>query len=351
MMTEYLHASSRMSGCRPRNRTHRFRAIALVAVLLATGVGAGLATGLVTTSPGAERTYPIEPDARRWLTGPAIFSDLDEGLSAARERVLVVLFLAASSDVEDHPVHRLVRRLIEARDRGADVVVVLDETFRDRNTTAFRQLEEAGIDVRWDETDRITHTKLVVADDLAWVGSANWTASALTGGNLESVVRVRDRALADRLYRLRLGHLDAAESRALAEAPAALLEEARAALAGPEGGTMRRNLAASGLDAELLVAAGVGAVAGDPARLRTRTLARLGVGTGWARWGLPPLHENLLFLPSRSGALLVADAASWTLINGQIGDMMPAPGLEELRRRLPRNQLPADAPFPPPPSR
>lgn len=281
-----------------------------------------------------EAAVRVEARARRWLTGNVLLQDLLDILPRAERRILVVMFLASSSDQADHPVRRLVAELEAAHARGVDVLVILDDLYLQKNETAYRQLQDAGIDVRWDPSGTLTHTKLVVADETVWVGSANWTASALTGGNVETTLRVTDKALADRLYEVRRAHVGIADSRALGLANRAILDEAAAALAGDEGGMARRNLAASGLNADALVGAGAGVMAGDPATFRTRTRARMGVGTGWARWGYPPFHENTILLPTKSGSLLAIDAASWAVIEGSPRDMAADPRLEELRRRI-----------------
>ncbi len=309
----------------PSRRVHVHRALGTLSLVVAT-----LAVLAAPTAPGIR----VEASERRWLAGASLHADLREHIASARERILVVLFLMSSSDVADHPVRRLIGDLAAAHDRGVDVMVILDEMFLEKNRTAYRQLEDAGIDVRWDDPDRLTHTKLVVVDDDAWVGSANWTTSALTGGNIESTVRVRSRALADRLYAIRTHYLNRAESRASAEAAAALAAEARAALAGPDGGPLRRELAASGLDLTALIDAGLGATVGDPAMFRTRTLARLGMGTGWARWDYPPVAANMLILPTRSGRILAVSTEDWRVLYGSADEIAENPALLPLAGRL-----------------
>lgn len=299
--------------------------------------------GRSTDSAGASQARPLAgtiegvtvgAKERRWLTGNALLEDLLAILPRAERRILVVMFLASSSDQVDHPVRRLITELKAAHARGVDVLVILDDLYLPKNETAYRQLQEAGIDVRWDPSGTLTHTKVVVADETVWVGSANWTSSALTGGNLETTLRVTNGALADQIYDVRRGHMGSADSRALASAGRAILAEAASALAGDDGGMARRNLAASGLDPEALVAAGVGVMAGDPATFRTRTLARLGAGTGWARWGYPPFRENSILLPTKSGQLLAIDAASWTVIAGDARDAAADPRLGGLQSRI-----------------
>lgn len=286
------------------------------------------------TVAGKAAAVRVEAKERRWLTGHDLLEDLLDILPRAEKRILVVMFLASSDDQADHPVRKLVAALEAAHARGVDVLVILDDLYLEKNRNAYRQLQDAGIDVRWDPSGALTHTKLVVADETVWVGSANWTVSALTGGNIETTLRVTNRALADQLYEIRRAHFGTADSRALGLAGRAILAEAAAALAGEEGGMARRNLAASGLDPEALIAAGVGVLTGDPAEFRTRTLARMGVGTGWARWGYPPFRENTILLPTQSGRLLAIDAASWAVLVGSPSDMTPDPRLEELRRRI-----------------
>ena len=109
-----------------------------------------------------------------------------------------------------HPVRRLLDRLVERAKAGVRVRVVLDRGVPQSRQIAGEDapsaggaayLRAAGIDVRWDEDARTTHTKSLVVDGRRCVvGSTNWTASAL-GKNREQSVLIDSPALAMDLTR------------------------------------------------------------------------------------------------------------------------------------------------------
>ena len=129
-------------------------------------------------------------------------------LSTARDRIdLAMFFVAAPSP--SHPSRQLLERLVEAKEAGVAVRVLLD---RDReedpygsriiNADAIAFLSERGVPLRVDREDRLLHSKFVAVDKrIAVVGSHNWTAGsffryhdislALTGPELAQALHDR----------------------------------------------------------------------------------------------------------------------------------------------------------------
>ena len=106
-------------------------------------------------------------------------------IDGSRNTVEVCMFHIALGGPQ-HPTLALLTRLVAARERGVDVRVVVD---RDRaidpyrstviNSPAATFLNSRGVSVRWDLTERLLHSKFVVIDDdVAVIGSHNWSAGS-----------------------------------------------------------------------------------------------------------------------------------------------------------------------------
>jgi len=121
-------------------------------------------------------------------TGPITFygdgkidDALTEAVKAAKERITAVVFTVnANQNIPDGPVMDFILELGAADKRGVDVRVILeqsdfDETLNALNQKAAAVLEEQGVQVRFEELNRITHAKVLVADDQAVVSTGNWT--------------------------------------------------------------------------------------------------------------------------------------------------------------------------------
>lgn len=100
--------------------------------------------------------------------------------------------------------NKVLKALIKAHRQGVDVRVIVDEGFEwdtklarvskhrsKKNDAATFYLHQHGIAVRRDDPKRIMHGKFIlVDDDLAVIGSHNWTYSALKR-NIEASVLLR----------------------------------------------------------------------------------------------------------------------------------------------------------------
>ena len=80
----------------------------------------------------------------------------------------------------EDPVTTLLQDLVDAKNRGVDVRVILeDNTYA--NGDAYDYLSSNGVSVKWDSSDILTHDKLIVVDDTVIVGDTNWGSYYLTG--------------------------------------------------------------------------------------------------------------------------------------------------------------------------
>lgn len=103
-------------------------------------------------------------------------------IKSANESVHVIMFVIKYDPGDsDDPVNDLLNLLAEARSRGVDVKVLVDEETADSYPQTIDFLKEHEISVRLDKSSGITtHAKVVIIDGkFVVVGSHNWTESAL----------------------------------------------------------------------------------------------------------------------------------------------------------------------------
>ncbi len=126
-----------------------------------------------------------------------------KAIERAEDSILVVMYLFKKhEELSHHPVNVFIKKLIEAKERGVKVKVILDEsrlfteTKKPINQLAYGALKKGGVDVSYDSPEQITHTKLVVVDEyITILGSHNWSLMALQENN-ESSVLVKSRKIA-----------------------------------------------------------------------------------------------------------------------------------------------------------
>ncbi|MDJ0765306.1 MAG: phospholipase D-like domain-containing protein [Myxococcota bacterium] len=107
--------------------------------------------------------------------------------NATQSIKIIMFYMKYDKAGKDTPSDQLVKELVVAKKRGVEIQVILDrdregDVYRSRliNHNAFKALQQAGIDVVFDEFNRVNHTKLVVVDDRhVVIGSHNWTLGSL----------------------------------------------------------------------------------------------------------------------------------------------------------------------------
>jgi phosphatidylserine/phosphatidylglycerophosphate/cardiolipin synthase-like enzyme len=116
-----------------------------------------------------------------------IFSAAGQTLAAARSRVLLEMYEFGRGD--------LVLALVAARDRGAEVRVILDPTVAP-TLVAGRRLAAGGVPVRFypvdDHAQQIDHVKLLLGDGQALVGGMNWGATSARNHDYALLIRAPD---------------------------------------------------------------------------------------------------------------------------------------------------------------
>jgi phosphatidylserine/phosphatidylglycerophosphate/cardiolipin synthase-like enzyme len=112
------------------------------------------------------------------LALPALDGDLHpllvDAISGATRRIDVAQYTLYDSGA----ITPLIDALIDAAGRGIPVRVLADEA-GSGTAAALSRLSAGGVDARLDSPAVTTHTKLLIADDHAFVGSHNWSTAAM----------------------------------------------------------------------------------------------------------------------------------------------------------------------------
>ncbi|MCB9671955.1 MAG: phosphatidylserine/phosphatidylglycerophosphate/cardiolipin synthase family protein [Alphaproteobacteria bacterium] len=145
----------------------------------------------VVPVPVPEPLPTPEVPATRAVHDGAFVDALVADIDAAEARVYVSAYVIYRGTLVDG----VLDALGDAAERGVDVRVLADEE-GDDTAGALAALAARGVQVANDGAGRVLHSKLVVVDDVAFVGSHNLTSSAL-GANHEGGVRLADPDLAD----------------------------------------------------------------------------------------------------------------------------------------------------------
>ena len=147
------------------------------------------------------------------ISGTKYFPAVKESLSKAEKSIYVVMFTIESSlSRQGSKPNQLIGALIEAKKRGVDVEVILDQNVdfvqrrhagdwetKIKSTRAYKRLKDAGIKVHYDEPARYTHAKAVIIDKkIVILGSTNWTESSFDN-NIETSVLINSQELAEEI--------------------------------------------------------------------------------------------------------------------------------------------------------
>ncbi|MGC8926708.1 MAG: phospholipase D-like domain-containing protein [Myxococcota bacterium] len=109
-------------------------------------------------------------------------------IDSASGRVYVIMYQFAYDNDTSTPNGKITKSLIDAKNRGVNVKLLLeyssfDSTLNSTNQNTSTYLKGKGIDVRMDSKDVVTHAKLLIADDYVVIYSGNWVYSALTNNH------------------------------------------------------------------------------------------------------------------------------------------------------------------------
>jgi phosphatidylserine/phosphatidylglycerophosphate/cardiolipin synthase-like enzyme len=130
---------------------------------------------------------------------PALLFELQK----AKKSIYVIMFLASYyPQYPDSPTNKIIGEIIKARKRGLTTEVILEYSDRDshvqtENLKTALLLTNSGVSVYFDPLEKTTHSKLIIIDGrIVFLGSANWTYSAVTKNN-ETSVMLESEGMAD----------------------------------------------------------------------------------------------------------------------------------------------------------
>lgn len=127
------------------------------------------------------------------LTDQTYYTAVIDDMQQANDTIYVAMYSMKydSGDSEDW-ANDLITELVSAHNRGINVHVLIEnQTFFDTmsdNEAAYQYLLANGVDVQMDNDSDTDHMKLAIIDGyLVYVGSHNWSESALYHNNETSV--------------------------------------------------------------------------------------------------------------------------------------------------------------------
>jgi len=134
--------------------------------------------------------YSAWAQEARLLLGSEYFDALHRAIQEAEDSVWVQMYyVAMDPDEPDNPVTVLVNDLVDAKKKGLDVRVILEDSLFHKNYDAYRALADAGVWVRLDSPISLLHAKAVIIDkELLFIGSANWSKSAFYSNDEASIL-------------------------------------------------------------------------------------------------------------------------------------------------------------------
>lgn len=107
------------------------------------------------------------------------FEKVSLSIEEATRTIYVVQFLVAIGDT----VAALIDGLVDARDRGVEVYVLLDEG-PEYNVYAKEYMEQRGLQVRLDGNEKTIHSKILIIDnETLIIGSTNWSDNSIDNNN------------------------------------------------------------------------------------------------------------------------------------------------------------------------
>jgi len=114
------------------------------------------------------------------LTGKAYQETLHKHLTQAEKSITVAMYFIILEPEGEGPINELVDDLIDAKKRGVEIKVILEDSKLKENRFAYEKLRDSGVRVYFDTPEYLLHVKGVVVDDrYVFLGSANWSRAAI----------------------------------------------------------------------------------------------------------------------------------------------------------------------------
>ncbi len=111
-------------------------------------------------------------------------------IRSAKKEIFVAMYYFTSRPI--------AQAIVDAKKRGVDVKVLLDESQLTEKFSKYKYLLKSGIDIRIDKGEGLMHNKFAIVDNRILItGSYNWTRSAEVR-NRENLLIIDNRFLAER---------------------------------------------------------------------------------------------------------------------------------------------------------
>ncbi|MFC2061451.1 phospholipase D-like domain-containing protein [Elusimicrobiota bacterium] len=158
----------------------------------------------------ASNIFAAHPANVQDISSREYYSAVKEVIDNARQSIAVAMFsISLDEDNEKSRVYKLCNSLVEAKNRGVDVRIILDQNvnfvhmdkyntweIEGKNRNAYNYFKENDMHVFYDDKTKYLHSKVIVVDEeIVITGSTNWSHAALTQNN-ETSVLIRSTGLA-----------------------------------------------------------------------------------------------------------------------------------------------------------
>ena len=109
---------------------------------------------------------------------------LHEHLTQAEKSITIAMYFIILEPKGEGPINELVNDLIDAKNRGVSVKVLLEDSKLKASRLAYKKLKENDIAVYFDTPKQLLHIKGIAIDDrYLFLGSANWSRAAMEDNN------------------------------------------------------------------------------------------------------------------------------------------------------------------------
>ena len=109
---------------------------------------------------------------------------LHKHLTQAEKSITIAMYFIILEPKGTGPINELVNDLIDAKNRGVSVKVIMEDSKLKANRLAYQKLKENDVAVYFDTPKQLLHIKGIAIDDrYLFLGSANWSRAAMEDNN------------------------------------------------------------------------------------------------------------------------------------------------------------------------
>lgn len=124
-------------------------------------------------------SFPLSISAEV-LFGETYQQTLHKYITQAETSIIVAMYFIILEPKGTGPINELVNDLINAKNRGVSVKVVLEDSKLKASRLAYEKLKKNDISVYFDTPEHLLHIKGIAIDDrYIYLGSANWSRAAI----------------------------------------------------------------------------------------------------------------------------------------------------------------------------